>query len=62
MRGGRKVASIAGSAFVPLVRALFVRKFVAERLVGGDEFSSFAQGLALMGSVRTQRGHDIMST
>jgi hypothetical chaperone protein len=38
-----------GTALVPAVRQLFARKFGAEKLVGGDEFSSVAQGLALMG-------------
>jgi hypothetical chaperone protein len=38
-----------GSALVPAVRSLFAHKFGAEKLVGGDEFSSVAQGLALMG-------------
>jgi hypothetical chaperone protein len=39
-----------GSALVPAVREVFARKFGAEKLVGGDEFSSVAQGLALMGA------------
>jgi hypothetical chaperone protein len=38
-----------GTALVPAVRKLFARKFGADKLVGGDEFSSVAQGLALMG-------------
>ena len=37
-----------GSALVPAVRESFARKFGVEKLVGGDEFSSVAQGLALM--------------
>ncbi len=44
-----RVFMTGGSALVPAVRAAFARKFGAERLVGGDEFSSVAQGLALMG-------------
>jgi hypothetical chaperone protein len=39
-----------GSALVPAVRAVFARKFGADKLVGGEEFSSVAQGLALMGT------------
>jgi len=45
-----RVFMTGGSALVPAVRALFARKFGAEKLVGGDEFSSVAQGLALMGA------------
>jgi hypothetical chaperone protein len=44
-----RVFMTGGSALVPAVRELFARKFGAEKLVGGDEFSSVAQGLALMG-------------
>jgi hypothetical protein len=29
---------------------VFARKFGADKLVGGEEFSSVAQGLALMGT------------
>lgn len=46
-----RVFLTGGSALVPAVRETFARKFGAEKLVGGDEFSSVAQGLALMGSV-----------
>jgi hypothetical chaperone protein len=45
-----RVFLTGGSALVPAVRAVFARKFGAEKLVGGDEFSSVAQGLALMGA------------
>lgn len=45
-----RVFMTGGSALVPAVRELFARKFGAEKLVGGDEFSSVAQGLALMGA------------
>jgi hypothetical chaperone protein len=38
-----------GSSLVPAVRNQFANRFGAEKLVGGDEFSSVAQGLALMG-------------
>jgi hypothetical chaperone protein len=44
-----RVFMTGGSALVPAVRNLFARKFGGEKLVGGDEFSSVAQGLALMG-------------
>jgi hypothetical chaperone protein len=44
-----RVFMTGGSALVPAVRELFARKFGADKLVGGDEFSSVAQGLALMG-------------
>ena len=44
-----RVFMTGGSALVPAVRALFAQKFGSDKLVGGDEFSSVAQGLALMG-------------
>ena len=44
-----RVFMTGGSALVPAVRDVFAKKFGAEKLVGGDEFSSVAQGLALMG-------------
>jgi len=44
-----RVFMTGGSALVPAVREMFANKFGAEKLVGGDEFSSVAQGLALMG-------------
>jgi hypothetical chaperone protein len=43
-----RVFMTGGTALVPAVRQLFARKFGADKLVGGDEFSSVAQGLALM--------------
>jgi hypothetical chaperone protein len=36
-----------GSAFVPAVRNLFAERFGAAKIVGGDEFTSVATGLAL---------------
>jgi len=45
-----RVFMTGGTALVPAVRQIFARKFGAEKLVGGDEFSSVAQGLALMGA------------
>jgi len=44
-----RVFMTGGTALVPAVRELFARKFGADKLIGGDEFSSVAQGLALMG-------------
>ena len=37
-----------GTSFVPAVRALFARRFPAERLHQGDAFQSVASGLALL--------------
>ena len=45
-----RVFMTGGSALVPAVRKMFSAKFSEEKLVGGDEFSSVAQGLALMGA------------
>lgn len=44
-----RVFMTGGTALVPAVRELFAHKFGGEKLIGGDEFSSVAQGLALMG-------------
>lgn len=44
-----RVFMTGGTSLVPAVRELFAGKFGAEKLIGGDEFSSVAQGLALMG-------------
>lgn len=46
-----RVFMTGGSALVPAVQRLFAEKFAPDKLVGGDEFSSVAQGLALMGAV-----------
>ena len=45
-----RIFMTGGSALVPAVRRMFAEKFGEEKLVGGDEFSSVAQGLALMGA------------
>ena len=45
-----RVFMTGGTALVPAVRKLFAERFTEEKLVGGDEFSSVAQGLALMGA------------
>lgn len=44
-----RVFMTGGTALVPAVRELFASKFGGDKLIGGDEFSSVAQGLALMG-------------
>ena len=44
-----RVFMTGGTALVPAVRQIFASKFGAAKLVGGDEFSSVGQGLALMG-------------
>ncbi|MET0499221.1 MAG: Hsp70 family protein [Steroidobacteraceae bacterium] len=44
-----RVFTTGGTSLVPAVREAFARKFGAEKLIGGDEFASVAQGLALMG-------------
>lgn len=38
-----------GTSLVPAVRAIFARRFGEERVFGGGEFVSVAEGLALMG-------------
>jgi len=42
-----RVFLTGGSSFVPAVRRIFEARFAAERIRGGDEFSSVASGLAL---------------
>ena len=42
-----RVFMTGGSSFVPAVRALFERRFGAEKLRGGQELTSVASGLAL---------------
>ena len=42
-----RVFLTGGSSFVPAVRRIFSKRFGQERLQGGDEFTSVAQGLAL---------------
>jgi hypothetical chaperone protein len=49
-----RVFMTGGTALVPAVRNIFAKKFGHEKLVGGDEFSSVAQGLALMGVMRAR--------
>jgi len=42
-----RVFLTGGTSFVPAVRRLFTKRFGPERIQGGDEFTSVAQGLAL---------------
>lgn len=44
-----RVFMTGGTSLVPAVRTLFERRFGAERVAGGGEFVSVAEGLALMG-------------
>jgi hypothetical chaperone protein len=46
-----RVFLTGGTALVPAVRRLFEDRFGADRLVGGGEFVSVAEGLALMGAL-----------
>ncbi len=47
-----RVFLTGGTAFVPAVRALFDQRFGAQRVSGGGEFVSVAEGLALIGAER----------
>jgi hypothetical chaperone protein len=42
-----RVFLTGGSSFVPAVRSIFERRFGNDRIAGGAEFTSVAQGLAL---------------
>ena len=42
-----RVFLTGGSSFVPAVRGIFSKRFGHDRIQGGDEFTSVAQGLAL---------------
>ena len=44
-----RVFLTGGTSFVPAVRRLFARRFGEERISGGGEFVSVAEGLALIG-------------
>ena len=50
-----RVFLTGGTAFVPAVRQLFERRFGADRVAGGGEFVSVAEGLALIGGDRLAR-------
>jgi hypothetical chaperone protein len=47
-----RVFLTGGTSFVPAVRSLFEHRFGAERISGGGEFVSVAEGLALIGRDR----------
>jgi len=47
-----RVFLTGGTAFVPAVRRLFEARFGQERVSGGGEFVSVAEGLALIGQER----------
>ena len=47
-----RVFLTGGTSFVPSVRALFTQRFGAEKVSGGGEFVSVAEGLALIGRDR----------
>ncbi|WP_245615181.1 Hsp70 family protein [Muricoccus aerilatus] len=47
--GVDRVFLTGGTSLVPAVRAIFARRFGEERVFGGGEFVSVAEGLALMG-------------
>ena len=47
-----RVFLTGGTAFVPAVRGLFEARFGPERVSGGGEFVSVAEGLALIGRER----------
>ncbi len=48
-----RVFLTGGTSLVPAVRGLFTRRFGAQRVMGGGEFVSVAEGLALIGRDRT---------
>jgi hypothetical chaperone protein len=54
-----RVFLTGGSAFVPAVRALFARRFGADKVSGGGEFVSVAEGLALIGRDRLHNAPDL---
>ena len=47
-----RVFLTGGTSLVPAVRGLFTGRFGAERVTGGGEFVSVAEGLALIGRDR----------
>jgi hypothetical chaperone protein len=49
-----RVFLTGGSSFVPAVRRIFETRFGAERIRGGNEFTSVAHGLALRAQERQQ--------
>ncbi len=51
-----RVFLTGGTSLVPAVRGLFTDRFGSQRVTGGGEFVSVAEGLALIGSDRRERG------
>ena len=51
--GVDRVFLTGGTSLVPAVRRIFTRRFGEERIFGGGEFVSVAEGLALMGRDQT---------
>jgi len=51
-----RVFLTGGTSLVPAVRRLFTTRFGAQRVTGGGEFVSVAEGLALIGRDRGGRG------
>jgi hypothetical chaperone protein len=49
-----RVFLTGGTSLVPAVRGVFTARFGAERITGGGEFVSVAEGLALIGRDRTK--------
>lgn len=49
-QGVDRVFLTGGASFVPAVRAIFARRFAAQKIESGDEFLSIAGGLALIGA------------
>lgn len=45
-----RVFLTGGTSFVPAVRRIFIQRFGQDRIRGGNEFTSVAQGLALCGA------------
>jgi hypothetical chaperone protein len=50
-----RVFLTGGTSFVPAIRTLFESRFGAEKVSGGGEFVSVAEGLALIGRDRSAR-------
>lgn len=51
-----RVFLTGGTSFVPAVRRIFESRFGADRMRGGNEFTSVARGLALKGAETLERG------
>jgi len=49
-QGVDRVFLTGGASFVPALRAIFLRRFGAQKIESGDEFLSIAGGLALIGA------------